>query len=312
MKNKERYWGSVRFYKHLILMVATLVILVPNIGFLSMFVWNWKLKQDYYAFINEQMVYISQLEEKLELYNTESLSKTDIEIYREEKESLHVQEAQCEKNFAEEDMLTIPFFVDLEDWKYCLINESHPLPESYQPELVETDCGKQVHKGIADALKQMMEDAEKEVGELIICSAYRDYEKQAELVENSMEKLMDEGHNYAEAHWKTKQQVALVGISEHHTGLAVDLVGETYQSLDESQANTPEAMWLNEHAYEYGFILRYPEKKENITGKFFESWHYRYVGKEAAAFIKEHQLCLEEFLELAKYQENEKKWFIVK
>lgn len=52
----------------------------------------------------------------------------------------------------------------------------------------------------------------------------------------------------------------MVGISEHHTGLAVDLVGETYQSLDESQANTPEAMWLNEHAHEYGFILRYPEK----------------------------------------------------
>lgn len=291
MKHKERYLGSVRFYKHLILMTAALVILMPGIGFLSMSVWNWKLKQDYQTYINEQMVYISQLEDKLASYNMESSENTDMDMDPEEKESLHV----------------IPFSVDLEDWKYCLVNDSHPLSESHQPELVEMDCGKQVHKGIVDALEQMIGDAEKEVGELIVCSAYRDYEKQAELVKNSMDQLMREGYSYTEAHWKTKQQVALVGISEHHTGLAVDLVGAAYQSLDEKQADTPAARWLEEHAHEYGFILRYPKGKEEITGIFFESWHYRYVGEEAAFFIKEQQLCLEEFLELAKLQEDGKK-----
>lgn len=306
MKSKERYWGSVRFYKHLILTVAALVILVPNIGFWAVSVWNWRLKQDYRAYIDEQMAYIGQLEEQLASYNVESSENRATEIYPEEKESLHVHEAQDEGNIADRDMPAIPFSVDLEDWKYRLVNDSHPLSESYQPELVDIVSGRQVHKGIAEALEQMIEDAEKEVGKLIVCSAYRDYEKQAELVENSMEKLMQEGYSYMEAHWKTRKQIALVGISEHHTGLAVDLVGEAYQSLDERQADTLAARWLEEHAHEYGFILRYPRGKEDITGIFFESWHYRYVGEEAAAYIREHQLCLEEFLELAEQQEKEK------
>ena len=102
--------------------------------------------------------------------------------------------------------------------------------------------------------------------------------------------------SYTEAHWQTKLNLALVGTSEHHTGLAVDLVGTDYQTLDEKQADTPEAKWLAEHAYEYGFILRYPEGKENITGIIYESWHFRYVGKEAAAEIMGQEICLEEYL----------------
>lgn len=296
MKNKVRYWGSVQFYKHLILIVTALVILAPSIGFLIMLAWNWKLKQDYCMVINEQLLYIGQLEERLSFYHIEDSDNTDITIYSEEKESHH------DRNTSNEIVLSIPFLVDLEDWKYCLVNDRHPLPENYQPDLTDTIQGKQVHRGIADALEQMLSDAEKEGLNLIICSAYRDYEKQAELVENSIDKLITAGYSYAEAHWKTKQQLALVGVSEHHTGLAVDIVGKTHQSLDEKQADTSEAKWLEEHAHEYGFILRYPKDKENITGIFFESWHFRYVGKEAAAFMKEHQLCLEEFLELAEKQ----------
>lgn len=307
MKSKGRYWRSVRFYKHLILLVALLIILAPVIGFLSVFAWNWKLKQDYYAFVNEKMLYIEQLEEKLASYYMESLEKTDTDICLEEKESQHVLEVQGGSSLADGVVLEVPFSVDLEDWRYCLVNDRHPLSEFYQPELTETANGKQVHKGIVDDLEQMLRDAEKEGWNLIVCSAYRDYEKQAELVENSMEKLMREGYSYTEAHWETKRQLALVGSSEHHTGLAVDIVGDTYQSLDERQADTPEARWLEEHAHEYGFILRYPKDKEDITSIFFESWHYRYVGEEAASFMKEHQLCLEEFLELAEKQEKEEK-----
>ena len=73
-------------------------------------------------------------------------------------------------------------------------------------------------------------------------------------------------------------------------------MGRGYQSLDRAQADTKEAEWLSEHAHEYGFILRYPEDKEEITMIYFESWHYRYVGEEAALFMKENDLCLEEFV----------------
>lgn len=213
-----------------------------------------------------------------------------------------VPDTPGQSTITDADMLSIPFSVDLTDWRYILVNDQHPLAESFQPELVETRNEKLIHKKIRASLELMLDDAKKEGLDIIICSAYRDYEHQARLVAESMEKLMKMGHNYTEAHWKTKLNLALVGTSEHHTGLAVDLVGTDYQTLDEKQADTPEAKWLAEHAYEYGFILRYPEGKENITGIIYESWHFRYVGRTAAAFITENQLCLEEFIELAKKQ----------
>ena len=105
--------------------------------------------------------------------------------------------------------------------------------------------------------------------------------------------------------FKTKEEIALTGASEHHTGLAVDIVGKNHQGLDKSQASTKEAIWLNEHAAEYGFILRFPQDKVEITGISYESWHFRYVGEEASKFMKENNLCLEEFVELAKAQQEQ-------
>lgn len=80
---------------------------------------------------------------------------------------------------------------------------------------------------------------------------------------------------------------------------------KNHQGLDKSQASTKEAIWLNEHAAEYGFILRFPQDKVAITGISYESWHFRYVGEEAAKFMKENNLCLEEFVELAKAQQEQ-------
>ena len=139
-----------------------------------------------------------------------------------------------------------------------------------------------------------------------LADSYRDYEKQDRLMDESIEKYLRQGMDYREAFLETKEQIALTGASEHHTGLAVDIVGRNHQSLDRAQADTEEAKWLSEHAHEYGFILRYPEDKEEITMISFESWHYRYVGAEAAAFMKEHNLCLEEFLTLAARQQEQK------
>ena len=117
-------------------------------------------------------------------------------------------------------------------------------------------------------------------------------------MDSSIKRYIRRGMDYTAAFFQTKRQIALTGASEHHTGLAVDIVGVNHQSLDAAQADTDEALWLKAHAAEYGFILRYPKDKEEITGISFESWHFRYVGIDAAQFMQEHNLCLEEFVEL--------------
>ena len=91
--------------------------------------------------------------------------------------------------------------------------------------------------------------------------------------------------------------MARPGTSEHQLGLALDIVDLDYQQLDTRQEETPEQKWLMENSWKYGFILRYPTDKSNITGIIYEPWHYRYVGKEAAKVIHEKGICLEEYLE---------------
>ena len=85
------------------------------------------------------------------------------------------------------------------------------------------------------------------------------------------------------------------GTSEHETGLAVDIVDKSYQILDRKQEQTPVQQWLMDHCAAYGFILRYPTDKSALTGIGYEPWHYRYVGREAAAAIMEQGICLEEY-----------------
>ena len=314
MKNDVRYLGSVRFYKHLILFIMASVILLPTAGLFFTLAQYWGLKRESDIKENEQQLYISQMEEKLAFYeeqwknkDTAVLPDTKESETRESetKESDQVHETPGEQEITDDDVSLIPFDVDLEEIKYILINDVNPLSASYQLDLAETRNGKLVHKEIKCSLEQMIDDAREEGLELIICSAYRDYEKQASLVEESIIRYMNEGYDYKEAHFKTMCYLAMVGRSEHHSGLAVDLVGVAYQILDEGQADTPENKWLNEHAHEYGFILRYPKNREEITGILYEPWHFRYVGELAASYMKENQLCLEEFLDLARAQ-NEK------
>ena len=99
-----------------------------------------------------------------------------------------------------------------------------------------------------------------------------------------------------EAREETAKNVAVPGSSEHEAGLAADIVYARYQSLDESQENNATQQWLMEHCQDYGFILRYPRDKQDITGITYEPWHYRYVGYEAAEEIMSRGICLEEYL----------------
>lgn len=190
------------------------------------------------------------------------------------------------------------FTVDLDDWKYLVVNERTPLEKDFTVELAYTRNSQRVDARIKKELEEMIDDARKDGIRLTICSSFRTFEKQTRLMQNAIRRYEKQGMDYREAFFKAKERTALTGASEHHTGLAVDIVGSSHQSLDRAQANTKEAKWLNEHAHEYGFVLRYPADKEEQTGILFESWHYRYVGKEAAAYMKENNLCLEEFVEL--------------
>lgn len=110
-------------------------------------------------------------------------------------------------------------------------------------------------------------------------------------------KYIAQGYSRERAEIEAAKWVAVPGTSEHQTGLAVDLVALNCQILDESQETTSEQIWLMKNAYQYGFVLRYPSDKSDITGMEYESWHYRYVGKEAAKEIHEKGICLEEYLE---------------
>lgn len=144
-------------------------------------------------------------------------------------------------------------------------------------------------------LCQMLTDAGKEGYNYWIASGYRSALKQQKLVDQDVQAAMNQGLSYDKALEKTYEETMPAGYSEHQTGLALDILSSSNLNMDASQENTKENQWMKEHCYEYGFILRYPKDKENITQISYEPWHFRYVGKEAAKYMKENQLTLEEF-----------------
>ena len=179
-----------------------------------------------------------------------------------------------------------------------LVNKNNPLPESYEVSLKTLPDG--VNKAAKDAyqpLCDMLNAGRKEGLAFEICSSYRSVERQKELFYEDLEALIRRGFSYEKAYKEVASETMPPGHSEHSTGLAFDIVSLNYQMLDANQTNTPESQWLQKHCAEYGFILRYPVGKEDITHINFESWHYRYVGIEIASYIMENELTLEEYLE---------------
>ena len=143
----------------------------------------------------------------------------------------------------------------------------------------------------------MIEDAASENVRILTVSAYRDYDYQQELFNNKVHSLQKEhGYSVSKAQQEAATVVAAPGTSEHQLGLALDLVDANHVVLDESQEETVAYQWLKAHCHEYGFIVRYPNGKTEITGIIYEPWHFRYVGEEAAKIIMEKEITLEEYL----------------
>lgn len=182
-------------------------------------------------------------------------------------------------------------------WNLQLVNAENTVPDNYKVDLVVLRNGQSVDRRIYEDLQEMMDDARANGLSPLICSSYRSHEEQMGLFNAEISKYMAQGYSEEEAREKAAQWVAIPGTSEHELGLAVDIVSMDHQMLDASQEQTPEQQWLIANSYKYGFILRYPSDKSELTGISYEPWHYRYVGKEVAQAITEQDLCLEEYLQ---------------
>ena len=153
------------------------------------------------------------------------------------------------------------------EWNLILVNRNHYIPNNYQVELTELSNGKKVDSRIYPELQQKIMDEK-----------INEYEKQ--------------GYSAKEAKKRAEKYVAIPDTSEHQLGLSVDINADTDKCSSEKVYQ-----WLDENAYKYGFVKRYPEDKTDITGISNEPWHYRYVGTTVAKIMKEENLCLEEYLE---------------
>ncbi len=220
-----------------------------------------------------------------ELYNTTNTEETD------KKEEENKKEKDIDSNTS--------------DWELVLVNRDHKIPEGYSVELEEVETTHKIDKRVAESLRQMLSDAREEGLSPIICSSYRTREKQTQLYNNKVKEYKRFGYSSDEAENLASYWVAIPGTGEHETGLAVDIVSKKYQILDEKQEETDVQKWLMENSYKYGFTLRYPTDKKEITMINYEPWHYRYVGIDNATYMKEHDMCLEEYIDYLKQFEEE-------
>ena len=210
-----------------------------------------------------------------------------------------------EKNVNKKDVLPIS---DPNDWRIILVNREHMLSKEIGIELTSiTQNAKpnmKIDSRIATSYQDMVAAAKKEGINLYLRSGYRAIKLQQTYYDASVKSYKSQGLSDEEASAKALEYLQYPGASEHHTGLALDIISvewqNTVEDLNATFENTDAFKWLDKNAAEYGFIIRYPKDKENITGIKYEPWHYRYVGKEVAAYLKEKGLTLEEYSEKIK------------
>lgn len=186
----------------------------------------------------------------------------------------------------------------------AVVNKKHPLPMDYVPSdlrVVNTEKSSDwmMREEAATALEKMFQNAKEEGITLIACSGYRSAEYQKELYDGYVSEY---GADVADT------ISSRPGYSDHQTGLAMDIGDHDRATVfTEAMSDTPEGIWLYEHAHEYGFVIRFPKGKEDITGYAFEPWHYRYVGVTVATEMYKisPDETLEEYMQVSggNYQE---------
>ncbi len=236
---------------------------------------------------DEDIVSTDVLSESLEndLKNTDNVDKFTVNDLLKKKQENETVVEDTESSF------------DKNAWNLILVNKTHPVPDGYVVPLTTIKGNMQCDERVLDILVSMLNAAEEDGVNLMVVSPYRDYQLQKVLFERKINTYMDLGLSYLEAYKIASRKVIVPGASEHQLGIAFDIVTGSHTTLDYEFGDTEAGKWLKEHGSEYGFILRYPRGKNYITGIEYEPWHYRYVGVEAATYIMENDLTLEEFIE---------------
>lgn len=176
-----------------------------------------------------------------------------------------------------------------------LVNATHPLDDAYTFEHHTLNCGLDIDERAYADFAALTADFNGQGLYYTVVSAYRSKESQQNVINEEVQKYIGQGMTEEEAFNKTMESIQPAGCSEHQTGLAMDLNPEGNYILDESVESSPEIQWLQENAYKYGYILRYPKDKQAFTNITYEPWHFRYVGREAAAYLHNNNMSLEEF-----------------
>ena len=185
------------------------------------------------------------------------------------------------------------------DWNLKLVNNTYILANTFAPDVVKIRDEQYFDARAADKLEEMLTAAEAAGYTVCVRAAYRPFATQAYLFNGRASQIQwGTTMTLMEAETEARKVVAYPGTSEHQLGLCADILDskDTPMKAEETE-NLPLLKWLKQHCTEYGFILRYPKDKQEITG-WYEPWHFRYVGEDAAKYIMENGICLEEFIAL--------------
>lgn len=181
-----------------------------------------------------------------------------------------------------------------------LVNALHPVSMEFSPKVVPVPSDPTEYSDVicVNALERMLSDCRSAGLKPYVCSGFRSVQAQIENIIESIQSRIDEGMSPEEAKADANRYLAQPGCSEHHLGTAFDILSMENRDMIESQEKEPEQQWLVQHCAEYGFVLRYPKGKEDITGIIYEPWHYRFVGRIHALIMKKTGLTLEEYTAL--------------
>lgn len=200
----------------------------------------------------------------------------------------------------------------LDNPNLIIVNQQHPIQKELKFERFL--IGKEtINTGIINSLSRLFSEAEKNGFRFTLVSGYRSIAYQKNLFDQSVQRHRDAGYSLEQAQNMTLSYSQMPGSSEHHTGLAVDIIDTAFlndrQDLYDDVDQLISQQWLINHAVDYGFILRYPKTKVNWTGINYEPWHFRFVGQENAIYMTKNGLSLEEYIEDLTTNSKSHLWF---